>query len=263
MNKNFENLEAKLRKIFEEKLIRIIPGNNIQDKLFDDLNHAMENALTYEIGGEVHAPNNFIIYVPFEKFADWQAHQDVLNEIADFLFHSGMSRGFSFSQHPNIIIRPLDNDLIQDFLVSANFTEKKPSLPDTSAMTNKNVTNKRHNIPDRAYFIVGGRENYLLDKPVINIGRHSDNDLILDEPHVSRHHAQLRAINKRYVIFDVGSTGGVMINGKMFSQTTLKPGDVIRIGLVNLIYVQETTSENQTTALPVDDNLTSPEGDIE
>ena len=43
-----------------------------------------------------------------------------------------------------------------------------------------------------------------LIKPVVNIGRHSESDLVIEDLHVSRHHAQLRAISQHYVIFDTG-----------------------------------------------------------
>jgi len=73
------------------------------------------------------------------------------------------------------------------------------------------------------------------------------------DPHISRHHAQLRVINQQYVLFDVGSTGGVFLNDRKVSQSRLYSGDVIRLGTSNLIYVQETLAEDPTTALPIDD----------
>jgi pSer/pThr/pTyr-binding forkhead associated (FHA) protein len=115
-------------------------------------------------------------------------------------------------------------------------------------------------IPRNAFLIVGGKTNFPLDTPIINIGRHSDNDLVLADDYVSRHHAQIRAINKRYVVFDVGSTGGIFINGKQITQATLHPGDVLRMGMVNLIYVQDSTSENPTSVVDVE-NDNPPFGD--
>ena len=254
MNKKLERFEAQLREIFEEKIIQLLPGNNKRRKLFDDLSDALQKNLVEQPDGKIRAPDNFTIIIPKEDLADWKAHQDVLDEMAEFLFQSALSQGFSFNQQLRIDIEPQNYDLNQDFYISANFTEKQSKLPDTTVMPSEEVENQRKNIPDRAYLIVGGRDNFQLDKSVVNIGRHSDNDLVLNEPHVSRHHAQLRAINNRYVLFDVGSTGGLMINGKTISQATLHPGDVIRIGMVNLIFVQETTVEQPTTVLPVNEN---------
>ena len=254
MNKNLENLEAQLREIFEEKLFRLIPGLHSRRQLFDDLLTAMQDNLGKGPEGEVQAPDNLLIFVPGEDLSDWKAHQDVLEEMSDFLFHAGMSQGYTFKRKPTINLRVLDNAPNQRFVVSANISKNKPNLPDTAAMPKDGGENHQAKLPDHAFLIVGGRDNFPLDKPVVNIGRHSDNDLILDEPHVSRHHAQLRAINNRFVIFDVGSTGGLLINGKNINQATLQPGDVIRIGLVNLIFVQDATSEHPTTAIPVEEN---------
>lgn len=261
MNKNLEKLEAQLREIFEEKLILLIPGNDNRRKLFSDLDAAMQHNLDKKPSGERYAPNKFIIHVPPDDLIDWRAHQDILNEMADFLFHLGLSRGYSFTQQVSIELRSSNNDLNDSFFITANFTQKKPELPDTMYMANDDQGNQKQNIPDRAFLIVGGRDNFPLEKPVINIGRHSNNDLILNEPHVSRHHAQLRAINNRYVIFDVGSTGGMLINGKRITQATLQSGDVVKIGLINLIYVQDTTSEHSTTTISVDDNSDNQESE--
>lgn len=75
---------------------------------------------------------------------------------------------------------------------------------------------------------------------------------MLDDLYVSRHHAQIRAINKHYVVFDVGSTGGILLNGKKVSQATLRPGDVLKIGTINLIYIEDVTSEQATTAVLIE-----------
>jgi pSer/pThr/pTyr-binding forkhead associated (FHA) protein len=107
-------------------------------------------------------------------------------------------------------------------------------------------------IPQNAFLVIAGKTNFPLTKAVVNIGRHSDNDLILEDQYISRHHAQLRAIDNRYVIFDVGSTGGIFLNNKQISRATLHPGDVLRIGMVNLIYSQDTTAEQPTSAVPVE-----------
>ncbi len=74
---------------------------------------------------------------------------------------------------------------------------------------------------------------------MVNIGRRLDNDLLVDDPRVSRHHAQLRAIKNRYVLFDLNSSGGTFINGQRTSQTVLYPGDVISLAGVSLIFGQD------------------------
>lgn len=257
MNKKLDLFETQLREIFEEKLIQLVPGNHTRRKLYDDLLDSMENNLEFSSSGEILAPDEYIIFAPQSDLTDWKAHQDVLDETAELLYNSGLSKGYYFNQKPTITTQAKDVGNEPEILVLAQFSKKEEKLPDTAAITQEEIIKQPQGIIDRAFLIVGGRKNFPLNKAVINIGRHSDNDLILEDPHISRHHAQIRAVNNRFVIFDVGSTGGIFINEKKATQTSLQTGDVIRIGMVNLIYVQETTSEQPTTAFSVDDDLTN------
>ena len=81
-----------------------------------------------------------------------------------------------------------------------------------------------------------------LHLPVINLGRRHDNQIVIDDPRVSRSHAQLRAIRGHYLLFDLNSTGGTFINGIQITQLALKPGDVISLAGVQLIYGEEQLS---------------------
>jgi pSer/pThr/pTyr-binding forkhead associated (FHA) protein len=94
-------------------------------------------------------------------------------------------------------------------------------------------------IPDDAFVIVNGVKVIPLTLPVIKIGRRVENNLVLDDPRVSRYHAELRAINGRYVLFDLNSSGGTFINGVKVTQSILYPGDVISLAGVDLVYGQK------------------------
>ncbi len=94
-------------------------------------------------------------------------------------------------------------------------------------------------IPPNAFLIIEGVKVFPLQKAVVSIGRRLDNTLILDDPRVSRTHAQLRAIKGRYVIFDLNSTGGTYVNGQRVSQNALYAGDVIWLAGVTLVFGQD------------------------
>lgn len=94
-------------------------------------------------------------------------------------------------------------------------------------------------IPENAFLIVEGVKVYPLQDAVVNVGRRLENHLVIDDPRISRNHAQLRAINGRYVLFDLNSTGGTFVNGQRTSQTVLYPGDVISLAGVALIFGQD------------------------
>jgi Protein of unknown function (DUF3662)/FHA domain len=73
---------------------------------------------------------------------------------------------------------------------------------------------------------------YRIEKPVVNIGRQLTNDIIVEDKRVSRYHAQIKfQPNGQFMIFDLGSTNGITINGTPhLRQHTLRSGDRFTIG---------------------------------
>jgi pSer/pThr/pTyr-binding forkhead associated (FHA) protein len=94
-------------------------------------------------------------------------------------------------------------------------------------------------VPQNAFFIFNGTQIIPLTKPVINIGRRLDNQVVIDDPRVSRNHAQVRIVKGRFVLFDLNSSGGTFINGQRASQSVLYPGDVVSLAGVTLIFGQD------------------------
>ncbi len=90
--------------------------------------------------------------------------------------------------------------------------------------------------PTGAFLIIQGKRHYRLKKHLITIGRRLDSDLVLDDQHISRKHARLLVRHGKYVLIDEKSTAGTRVNGQLIDEQTLKPGDVITIAKIDLIY---------------------------
>jgi pSer/pThr/pTyr-binding forkhead associated (FHA) protein len=72
---------------------------------------------------------------------------------------------------------------------------------------------------------------YLLDRLEISMGREVDNDIVLLEPEVSRHHLRLILTEDGYAIEDLNTMNGTHLNDKRLTQErALRQGDVIKIG---------------------------------
>lgn len=94
--------------------------------------------------------------------------------------------------------------------------------------------------PSRAAFlIVGGTKVFTLNQAVTNIGRRLDNHLVVDDPRVSRYHAQICYVRGRFIIFDLNSTGGTYVNGQRINQSVLYPGDVISLAGLPIVFGQD------------------------
>ena len=68
------------------------------------------------------------------------------------------------------------------------------------------------------------------------IGRKSDNDLTLDDPSVSGHHAKIVKIQEVWFLEDLASTNGTFVNEHKIERKQLQDADVIRIGTYRIIY---------------------------
>lgn len=64
----------------------------------------------------------------------------------------------------------------------------------------------------------------------IRLGRALDNDVVLADDKVSRHHGQISSRLGMLVYTDLGSTNGSYLNGSPVSEIALGPGDVLQLG---------------------------------
>jgi hypothetical protein len=114
-------------------------------------------------------------------------------------------------------------------------------------------------LPPGAFLIINGRRHFPLNRPVVNIGRQLDNHLVLDDPLVSRRHAQLRARDGQYLLTDLGSKHGLRLNNAAVREAVLQPGDVVRLGNVELIYGDD-REESITPPIPAENPPDRPGG---
>ena len=87
--------------------------------------------------------------------------------------------------------------------------------------------------------VSGSSRVFTFDKPVIKIGRGKENDLVLDSLYISRTHAELRYENGIFTIADLGSAGGIYVNGEKVNRCILSEGDVITLANTHLIFGQK------------------------
>ncbi|HUF37220.1 MAG TPA: FHA domain-containing protein [Anaerolineales bacterium] len=98
------------------------------------------------------------------------------------------------------------------------------------------MPNTQPSPPKKAFIILNGADIYALIKPVTNLGRMEDNDVVLSSAHVSRYHAQIRRVGEAHLVVDLNSTSGTSVNGQPVSERLLSPGDVISLAGVPIIY---------------------------
>ena len=75
-------------------------------------------------------------------------------------------------------------------------------------------------------------EEVVLARAVMGLGRHPQNDIVLDDRSLSRFHARVERRGDRFVVVDCGAQNGVQLNGeRVVGESSLAPGDRITLRL--------------------------------
>ena len=90
------------------------------------------------------------------------------------------------------------------------------------------------------------------------IGRVEDNTFQIAEPSVSSHHCEVLLRGPEVVVRDLNSTNGTFINGEKVTETVLKPGQVLRLGQIEMRL--ETDAPPSATKKPIDQTLAMQRG---
>jgi FHA domain-containing protein len=81
-----------------------------------------------------------------------------------------------------------------------------------------------------------GSTTYALRANVTRLGRGTDSDLRIDDPGISRHHAEIRRQGGDVVIVDAGSTNGIVIDDERVDQARLKDGTRMVLGNTTVVF---------------------------
>jgi hypothetical protein len=93
----------------------------------------------------------------------------------------------------------------------------------------------------------GGQDtSFPLVRDTYTLGRHRNNDIVINDPKVSSFHARIDRSSDGFVLVDLKSRNGSFVNGKRITQGVLKTGDEVRLGTARLLYKVDYTSSVHT-----------------
>ncbi len=81
----------------------------------------------------------------------------------------------------------------------------------------------------------GGPREFILRRRATTIGRAADNDIVVPQPDVSRHHARFEFVDDVWRIVDLGSTNGTTVNGRRATEAPIAPGDALVLGATRVV----------------------------
>lgn len=236
-------LESRLSSIVEGSAARLFPGGRMPRGLTYSLVEAMRTSVHPGPDGTPEAPNLYILLVNPDQVEPLLSSPAFLDELSNLLRQASLEGGLRLSGPLMLRVEPGWDLVPGEVQVRA-----QDSLSDLSPTTGLSLfpENLSPLNPKDAFLIVDGVRIVPLESAMINIGRREDNQLVIDDPRVSRLHAQIRLVRSQFVIFDLDSTGGTFVNGQRIRQQALRAGDVISLAGVPLVFGQETPEPGDT-----------------
>jgi len=102
-----------------------------------------------------------------------------------------------------------------------------------------------------------GRD-YAFERIEITIGRTMENDVVLPDPGISRQHLSIRDKGGAYILKDLGSSNGTLLNGHKVLEEVLKSGDVITIGGAKVRFEAEESQASRPVKKPARQRQAAP-----
>lgn len=191
-------------------------------------------------------PNDYRVFLNPKDFAPYQSFVPALaGELADLLRNRATELDGRLAGPVHVSVEPREAIAAGEIYVEARLApEAEPSAPAAPAPASDTriYRHQRATTEARLRVLAGpagtaGRE-FLLDRPVLTIGRRTDQDIVIDDPSVSRAHARIYVTAGEAAVEDLGSTNGTALNGRPVGRerVPVHDGDRIQVGNALLQY---------------------------
>ncbi len=204
----------------------------------------------------VYVPNEYSVWLSPEDRERYEGvEHEVIEELSAYLLEHARREDLILASQPHIEFHTDERLTLGEFGIQARLvraedhSEEHPEPPlsqeehgqtmiySTSARVRGPVeqVHARQRAP-RALLLLGARR--LLVPPGGGvIGRSRDCEIVLDDAGISRRHAELRPAGEGWTIEDLGSTNGVLVNGRAVrGAQALQSGDRVELGSTEIVF---------------------------
>jgi hypothetical protein len=243
----FAAIERFFERLFERPSARLFRARLQPVQLQRRIERAME-AERLATADRTLVPNRFVVHLnpdDLEGFGDMTA--SLASELADGALVFARARRYTLVDRPRVTLFADPNVERTDIRVTARFADpiagsQGPASPVEGAPVTPSVavhgdtmvfTVPRPSAPAARLRVIdrdGGERLEEFDGSQLTIGRAADNDLVLADTRVSRHHARIAGRRGTLVYADLGSTNGSRVNGVQVGELVLGAGDRIELG---------------------------------
>jgi hypothetical protein len=196
----------------------------------------------------VYVPNEYTVYLSADDRERFEGYERSLEqELSAYLLEHARRHRYDLLTRPTVTFATDERLRLGEFGIQTRLVKppaRQGEQPEQgeeghtmvySAVREKQARSKRkapaQNLVETKAIVSLGDRRYVLDGPVAVLGRSKECDCVLNDPNVSRQHAELRrGSTGDWQVVDLGSTNGVKVNGRRVGSSRLSPGDEVTLG---------------------------------
>jgi hypothetical protein len=246
------SIEQKIEAIFEGVFGRAFRANVQPVELARKLVKEMDDHRLVSVS-RVYVPNEYTVFLSpddREQFASYEA--SLRAELQDYLVEHAHREGYAVLTPPVVLFKTDDDLDLGEFGIATRMVQPQrkkgaDAFPDVEPGATMVYRAKQAGATEAASPADLGVEpeivtltidgtRHAVDKRVVVIGRGKDCDIRVQDPNVSRRHAELHQEGTAYWVVDLGSTNGTEVNGRREQRAKLEDGDRILLGSTELVF---------------------------
>ena len=247
------SLENKIADLVEGTFSRAFRSEVRPVEIARKLAREMEEHKSFSVS-RTYAPNEYRVFLSprdRERFADYEGA--LAEELAGYLLEHARRERLVLLTRPTVEFETDDRLGLGEFGIQTRMAppegqEDDEAPAEQSGRTMVYSTSERHSQPleerarsraQTALLLLGGKR-MVVGPAGATLGRSRKCDIVVDDPNVSREHAEVRPRGGSWVLRDLGSTNGSSLNGRRIDGAeVLKPGDEIELGTATMTFELE------------------------
>jgi hypothetical protein len=241
-----KNLESRLERLFEGSFKSAFKSAVQPVELANKLAKEMDEGRTVSVS-RTYAPNEFTVFLSSQDREHFAGYEEGLcHELSLHLLEHARKRGYSLPSRPTVEFDTHDDLELGQFGIQARLAGAPEEIESRPPVSGRTMVYEAPELPDQPAapltqaVLESGDRRYALTGTVMVVGRGSGADITLDDPNVSRAHAEFRCEEGAWFVADLGSTNGTAVDGRPADRPLrLGNGSRIELGSTTLRFVLE------------------------